>query len=389
MAAMNHVPSVSVSGAQDASQSTIPVSYPDLSGNEEKYALDAIRSSWISSTGPYITRFEQEFAKLCGVRAAISVCNGTIALHLALLTLGVRPGDEVIVPSLTYIATANAVRYIGAVPVFVDVSAETWCLDPTKIEAAITSRTKAIIAVHLYGHPADMDDINRIAAINGLWVIEDAAEAPVAAYKGRPTGSLGAIATFSFYGNKIITCGEGGAVTLNDPALELRARMLRGQGMDPKRRYYFPITGYNFRLTNIACAILCAQLERYQELLKRRHQIFDLYRKLLCEVPGIGFQPAADWATISPWLFSITIAPPFGRARDEVMSGLAEHGIETRPFFIPLHTLPPFQDDPRTRSAHLSVSQELGQTGMNLPTYGALRDEQVERVAEILKRLVR
>ncbi len=195
----------------------IPVAVPDLSGNEEKYAVEAIRSSWISSTGPFVHRFEKEFAELCGTRAAISVCNGTVALHLALLALDVRPGDEVLVPSLTYVATANAVRYVGAEPVFVDVDPGTWCMDPGQLEASITRRTKGIIPVHLYGHPADMDAINHVAAVHGLWVVEDAAEAHLASYKGRKTGSLAPIATFSFYGNKTFTCGEGGAITLNDP----------------------------------------------------------------------------------------------------------------------------------------------------------------------------
>src|SRR4030065_187304 len=181
----------------------IPLAAPDLSGNEEKYVVDAIRSSWIGATGKYVTRFEKEFASLCGVRASIGVCSGTVALHLALLALDVRPGDEVLVPSLTYVATANAVRYIGGEPVFVDIDPETWGLDPRKIEAAITRRTRGIIPVHLYGHPADMDSINHIAAVHGLWVVEDAAEAHLAKYKGRVAGSLARMATFSFYGNKI------------------------------------------------------------------------------------------------------------------------------------------------------------------------------------------
>src|ERR1035437_4092881 len=206
----------------------IPVAMPDLTGNEEKYVVEAIRSSWISSSGPFNQRFEREFAELCGARSAIGVCNGTVALHLAMLALDVRPGDEVLVPSLTYIATANAVRYVGAEPVFVDVDPETWCIDPKLLEEKITRRTKGIIAVHLYGHPADMDAINHTAAIHGLWVVEDAAEAHFAKYKGRPTGGLGDLGTFSFYGNKIITCGEGGAVMVNDPHLELRLRTLRG-----------------------------------------------------------------------------------------------------------------------------------------------------------------
>ncbi len=368
----------------------IPVAQPDLTGNEEAYVVDAIRTSWISSTGAYIQRFEKEFAGICGTRSAISVSNGTVALHLALLTLDVRPGDEVIVPSLTYIATANAVRYVGAEPVFVDVDPETWCLDPRKIEDAITPRTKGIIAVHLYGHPADMDEINHIAGVNGLWVVEDAAEAPLATYKGRPTGSLAPIATFSFYGNKVFTSGEGGALTLSEPGLELRARTLRGQGMDPKRRYFFPVTGYNFRLTNVACAFLCAQLERREQIVGRRRAIYALYRRLLADVPGVGLQPNAPWAQLSPWLFSLTIdSEHFGRTRDEVMAGLASAGIETRPFFIPLHTLPPFREGSRARGENLPVTDRLATNGLNLPTFSTMTDDQVATVVEALRSLTR
>jgi perosamine synthetase len=356
-----------------------------LSGNERQYVLDAIDSSWISSTGKYVQQFENKFAEMCGTRTAIAVCNGTVALHLALLTLDVRPGDEVIVPSLTYIATANAVRYVGGEPVFVDVDPETWCLDPAKIESAITPRTKGIIPVHLYGHPADMDAINHLAAVHGLWVVEDAAEAPLAQYKGRPTGSLARVSTFSFYGNKVITCGEGGALTLNDPLLELRARTLRGQGVDPKRRYYFPVTGYNFRLTNVACAILCAQLERSEKLLQRRREIFARYQELLRHVPGIGFQPTASWATISPWLFCITVdEKKFGSSRNELMRELEERGIETRPFFIPLHRLPPFREGSSKRGEHLPVTDALGDGGINLPTHTFMKEEEIHEVARVI-----
>jgi perosamine synthetase len=367
----------------------IPVARPDLGGNEEKYVVDALRTSWISSTGPYVNRFEKEFAELCGVHSAIAVSNGTVALHLALLALNVRPGDEVIVPSLTYIATANAVRYVGAEPVFVDVTPETWCLDPQKIEEAITPRTRGIIAVHLYGHPADMDAINHIAGVNGFWVLEDAAEAPLATYKDRPTGSLAPIATFSFYGNKILTCGEGGALTLSDPATDLRARTLRSQGMDPKRRYYFPVTGYNYRLTNVACAMLCAQLERRDQLMQRRRQIYLRYQEQLAGLPGIGFQPCASWATISPWLFSLTLdKAASGLSRDQLIAKLAERGIETRPFFIPLHTLPPFREGSRRRGEELPVTTKLGASGLNLPTYSTMSDAQVDRVCAEIRQVI-
>jgi perosamine synthetase len=361
----------------------IPLAVPDLSDKERGYALDAIDSTWISSTGPYVQAFEEEFARLCGAGAAIAVCNGTVALHLALLMLDVRAGDEVIVPSLTYIATANAARYVNAEPVFVDVDPGTWCMDPAKVEQAITRRTRGIIAVHLYGHPADMDAINRIAAVHGLWVVEDAAEAPLATYRGRPTGALGKIGTFSFYGNKIFTCGEGGALTVDDPSLAVRARTLRGQGMDPKRRYYFPVTGYNFRLTNLACAILCGQLERRESILARRRHLFELYRSRLSDVPGLALQPVAEWATLSPWLFSVVVDEArFGPSRDELMAVLAREGIETRPFFHPLHRLPPFREESRRRGEDLPVTDRLASGGMNLPTYAKMTNEQVHRVAD-------
>jgi perosamine synthetase len=364
----------------------IPVAAPDLSGNEELNVVEAIRSSWISSTGSFIDHFESEFARLCDTRGALGVCNGTVALHLALLGLDVRPGNEVLVPSLTYIATANTVRYVGAEPVFVDVDPDTWCIDPKLLEASITRRTKGIIAVHLYGHPADMDAINHIAAVHGLWVVEDAAEAHFAKYKGRPAGGLADLGTFSFYGNKIITCGEGGAVNVNSKHLELRLRTLRGQGMDPQRRYYFPVTGYNFRLTNLAAAILCAQLDRHEQILAGRRRVFATYKELLAGIPGIGFQPVASWAEPAPWLYSITVdRNEYGRSRDELASLLAEKGIDTRPFFLALHKLPPFREESKHRGEVLPLTDALSETGMNLPTFSALTDSQLDYIAGTIR----
>jgi perosamine synthetase len=365
----------------------IPVAKPDLSGNEEQYVLEALRSSWISSTGPFVTRFEKEFAALCGTRGALGVVNGTMALHLALLTVDLRAGDEVLVPSLTYIATANAVRYCGAEPVFVEVDPQTWCMDPGKLEAAITRRTKGVIPVHLYGHPADMDAINHIAATHGLWVVEDAAESHLARYKGRPTGSLAKLGVFSFYGNKVLTSGEGGAITVDDPWLEHRARVLRGQGVDPQRRYFFPITGYNYRLTNLCCALLCAQMERAARMLERRRAIYRRYAELLEGVPGIGFQPVAPWAEPSPWLYCITVdAQAYGRDRDELMALLAAEDIDTRPFFIPVHRLPPFKEASEKRGESLPVTDRLGATGLNLPTYAEMDAADVEAVARAVRK---
>ena len=365
----------------------IPVASVDLSGNEEQYAVDAIRSTWISSTGAYLDRFENEFAGLCNTRSALAVCNGTVALHLALLALDVRPGDEVIVPSLTYVATANAVRYVGAEPVFVDVDPQTWCMDPARVEDAITRRTRGIIPVHLMGHPADMDPITHIAAVNGLWVVEDAAEATLARYKGKVVGGLSDMATFSFFGNKMFTCGEGGAITVNDDRLAKRMRTLRGQGMDPQRRYYFPVTGYNFRLTNLASAILCAQLERREQIIQTRRRIYEVYNRLLSAVPGVTLQPVAPWAELSPWMYACRVEPArFGGSRDQLIGYLADHEIETRPMFVPLHGLPPFREESNKRGEHLPVTDEISTTAIMLPTYNQLTEADQHRIVETIAR---
>lgn len=364
----------------------IPVASADLSGNEERYVLDALRSTWISSTGAYVDRFEHEFAEFAGAASSIAVVNGTAALHLALMGLDVRPGDEVILPSLTYVATANAVRYVGAEPVFVDVDPSTWCLDPAGLEGAITPRTRGVIAVHLYGHPADMDLINRVAGVHGLWVVEDAAEAHGALYRGRPVGGLGRVGAFSFYGNKILTSGEGGALTVNDPQLDVRLRTLRGQGVDPHRRYFFPVVGYNFRLTNLACAILCAQLERYEELAARRQEIFALYEEGLTGLAGLGFQPVAEWADPARWLFCVTVDEEVaGLSRDEIASRLAKDDIDTRPFFIPLHRLPPYRRESEARGERLPHTDRLSLQGLNLPTSTRMSDSDVGKVIESIR----
>ena len=377
-----------VTGSRVAPTARLSVAEADLSGREEEYVIQAIRSTRVSGSGPFVERFEREFADLCGTTAAIATCNGTVALHLALLALDLRPGDEVLVPDLTYVATANAVRYCGAEPVFVDVDPATWCIAPDSLEAHITRRTRGVIPVHLYGHPADMDAINHIAGVHGLWVVEDAAEAHMATYKGRPVGGLAQAATFSFYGNKIFTSGEGGAVTCDDPHLALRMQTLRGQGMDPERQYYFPVTGYNFRLTNVACAILCAQLERRQEILTKREALFDEYRRRLSGIDGVSLQPQASWAVPAPWLFSVTIdSQRFGQTRDSVARALAEAGVETRPFFIPLHLLPPFREAALARGVSYPVSEYLGAAGLNLPTHAGVRPDDVELIAGVVREL--
>lgn len=369
---------------------TIPVSMPDLSGNEQAYAADAVASSWISSSGKYLDRFQQEFADSSGCRFALGTSNGTTALHLALAALGVGPGDEVIVPSMTYIATANAVTYCGAEPVFVDIEPTTWCLDPTKIEDAITPRTKGIIPVHLLGHPADMDAILEVARVHGLWVVEDAAQATFATYRGRVVGSMGRAATFSFFGNKILTSGEGGAVTFQDPQLEHRMSMLRGQGMDPGKRYHFPIVGYNYRMTNVAAAILCGQMERREQLIARRRHIVELYAEALADIPGIALRDDASWAGVAPWMASCVVDPGrFGCTRDDLADALKRTGIDTRPMFIPIHRLPPYRHAARKRRTALPVTDRLGALGLMLPTFTQLADADVLRISDSIRQIGR
>lgn len=363
----------------------IPVAIPDLSGNEERYVLEAVKSTWISSSGAFLDRFEKEFAAACETKHCLAVSNGTVALHLALLALDVQPGDEVLVPALTYIATANAVRYMGAVPVFVDVDPETWCIDPAQLSDAITPRTKGIIAVHLYGHPADMDAINQVAKAHNLWVVEDAAEAHMGEYKGRRVGSLADIATFSFFGNKVFTSGEGGAITFNDDALLEHAKMLRSQGNDPHQRYVHQIVGYNYRMTNLAAAILCAQIERADEILKRRREIFATYDRNLKGVPGIQLQPSASWAKLTPWIYCLTVDPiRYGATRDQLASYLRENGVDSRPFFPGMHQQPPYLDFAATQNTPLPQSEHLSATGLNLPTFTDLTDAQIQAICNLV-----
>ena len=300
--------------------------------------------------------------------------------------MNVQPGDEVIVPSMTYIATANAIRYCGGTPVFIDVDSDTWCITAAAIEAAITPRTRGVIVVHLLGQPADMDPIMKVASTHGLWVVEDAAEAPFATYKGRTVGSIGHAGTFSFYGNKLLTSGEGGAITFQEPHMERRYRMLRGQGMDPDRRYYFPIIGFNYRLTNVAAALLCGQMERRGAILERRRRIWSRYVESLAGVPGITLRAGNDWSEISPWMFACLVDErTFGVGRDQLATALHDQRIETRPMFVPLHSLPPYRQ--AGPAPHLPVTDGIGESGIMLPTYSALTDHDLDRICDVISRI--
>jgi perosamine synthetase len=364
----------------------IPISNPSLAGNELKYVTDCLTSGWVSSVGSYVTRFEEAFAGFCGSAHAVTCSNGTTALHLALLALGVKAGDEVIVPTLTYVATANAVAYCGATPVFVDAEPATWNMDPGRMEGLVTERTKGIIVVHLFGHPVDMDPILALARRRGLFVLEDAAEAHGAEYKGRRVGSLGDVATFSFFGNKIITTGEGGMVTTNDSALAAEVRRLKNHGMDPGRKYWFETVGYNYRLTNVASAIGLAQLERIDWHLARRQEIASWYRTLLADVPGLSWQAEMEWARHVWWLFTIVIDESVPLGRFEALTGLAQRGVEGRQIVYPIHQLPPYRA--AAHHGRFPVSERVVDRGVHLPTWSGLTREQVEEVCRAVRACV-
>lgn len=372
-----------VANSKPATMPRIPVAAPVLDGRETEYVMECMQTSWISSNGRFIRAFEEAFAKLCGVKHAIATNNGTTALHLALVALDLKPGDEVIVPTLTYIASANAVRYCGATPVFVDNDPVTFNIDPVDVAAKITSRTRGIMPVHLYGHPADMDPLLDLAKKHNLFVLEDAAEAVAALYKGRPTGSLGDCATFSFFGNKIITTGEGGMVTTNDDALAERLRLFRGQGMDPQRRYWFPVIGYNYRMTNIQAAIGLGQIERIDHHLAVRQSIADAYHRKLEKLSDRIVLPRAEtWARHVYWMYTIVLRDDVKRSRDEVMARMDAQGVETRPVFYPMHVMPPYFEHGANK---YPVAERSAARGINLPTHGALSDQDIDRVVAALE----
>jgi perosamine synthetase len=366
-----------------AQRPRIAVAQPVLRGNEKRYVNECLDTNWISSIGPFISRFEEGFASFCGVKHAIACANGTVALHAALLAHGVGPGDEVLIPTLTFIATANAVKYCGATPVFVDSEPTTWCMDPADLARKVTPRTRGIVPVHLYGHPADMDPILEVARRHGLFVSEDAAEAHGATYKGRAVGGLADSAVFSFFGNKIITTGEGGMVVTNDDAFAGLVRQLKGQGMDPARRYWFPMVGYNYRMTNIQAAIGLAQLEVVEEQLAARRRVAEWYDSRLRGLADrLEVQPRAPWARHVHWMYSAILSGSARIERDALLKALDADGIETRPIFYPMHVLPPYLDPARPA---LPVAERLAARGLNLPTHGALREEDVDYVCERLR----
>ncbi len=361
----------------------IPVCEPWLAGNELKYITEAVETNWISSAGGYIHRFEALFAEKMGARYGVACANGTVALHLALATLGLEPGDEVIIPTFTMIATANAVTYLGARPVLVDSEPVTWNMDVNQVEAKITRRTRAIIPVHTYGHPVDMDALNGIAQKHGLFVLEDAAEAHGAQYKGRPVGSLGDAACFSFYGNKIITTGEGGMVTTNREDVARLAWNLRDHAFSTERHFWHKFVGYNYRMTNLQAAIGLAQTEQLEKFVVARRANAAYYTQLLRRIPGIVTPPEASWATNVFWMYGILLEKEFGLTRDQLRQALARRGIETRTFFIPMHCQPIYFD--HYRGERYPVAEDLCRRGLYLPSASSLTREDIEAVVAAIQ----
>jgi len=362
----------------------IPVSEPSLTGNELRYVAECVESNWISSAGPFVRRFEEQFATAVGCQHGVSCCSGTTALHLAMAALGIGPGDEVLLPTFTMIATASAVHYVGATPVLIDAEPVTCNMDVAQIEARITSRTKAIIVVHTYGHPADMDSIMDIARRHHLYVVEDAAEAHGAEYHGRPVGSLGDVACFSFYANKIITTGEGGMVTSNNREIAATARRLRDHAFSDERHFWHQYRGFSYRMTSLQAAVGVAQTERLAELVAQRRAMAALYRNCLQHVPGLTLPGELPGVKSVFWMYGLLIESDFGCRRDELRDRLARIGIETRTFFVPVHLQPVCftHYDPSL----YPVADALCVKGMYLPSSAGVSEAEIRYIADAVAR---
>jgi perosamine synthetase len=360
-----------------AVQPVIPVYRPDLSGNERAYVLNCVDSTWISSLGAYINNFEAAIARITGAQHATAVCNGTVALHLPLHCMGIGPGDEVIVPAFTYIASVNTIAQTGATPVFVESRAGDWLLDPEDVERRITTRTKAIMPVHLYGGACDMPGIMEIARRRSVRVLEDAAEALGTTLHGRHVGTFGDAGTFSFFGNKTITTGEGGMVVTNDDDLAAQLRVVKGQGQSLTRRYWHDVLGFNYRMTNICAAIGLAQTERLPQIITAKKRLAQFYKDTLAALP-VTFQAPTDGVESADWLVSLLL--PVGTDRDRLMADMQEAGVETRPVFFPAHHMPMYRQD-----LHFPVAEDIAARGISLPSFPALTEDELGRVCEALK----
>jgi len=363
----------------------ISVAAPNLGREELNNVIKAVKSSWISSRGEYINKFEKEFARYLGVRYATTVSSGTTGLHLALLALKIKKGNEVIIPDLTYVATANAVKYVGAQPVMVDVEPDYWCIDPTAILKAISKRTKAIIPVHLYGNVAAMTEILKIAKKYHLYVVEDAAEAHGAEYKGKKAGSFGDVGVFSFFGNKIMTTGEGGMVVTNNKKIYERVSFLKNQAQSPNNKYWHPEIGFNYRMTNLQAAVGCAQLGKINSLINKKRKIFQWYKKYLSGLKDITLNQERKNTKSVYWMTSLVLGRNIRKKipRDALMKLLKKDGIETRPFFYPISKMPMYRKE---RHYPNFIAYNLSQNGLNLPSGTNLTEKDVKFVCQTLKK---
>lgn len=367
----------------------IPLSNLDLSSIEVRYAEEAVRSGWISSNGQYLSRAELAWAAYCGSAFCTLVCNGTAALHLALMCMDLQPGDEVIVPGMTFVSPAAVVARMQGLPVFADVEDVSWCIDPEAIELLVTAKTRGVIAVDVLGHPADFDRLRTVCEKYNLFLIEDAAEAHGSRYKGRRTGSLGDISTFSFFANKTLGCGEGGAILTSDSALYEKAVMLKNHGMTKVRPYWHEYVGDNFRMTNVIAGILLGQIERANELTQKRAHVSKLYRKGLAGLSELELRPVAKWAEVVPWLEVLRVLPEAGITRDEMVCALRAEGIDARALWTPLVELPPYRQICEKRGIITPKAKELLGQLLWLPTASTMTDEQVQIVIDAVTKAVK
>jgi len=366
----------------------IPVNQPLLDGNEKKYLQECIDTGWISSEGPFVKKFEDKFSKRIGRKFGVAVCNGSAALEAAVIAAGIKEGDEVIMPSFTIISCASAVVRAGGIPVLVDCEGDTFNIDAEKIKEKITKKTKAIMVVHIYGLPSDMDKITLIAMENNLKIIEDAAEVIGQTYNGKPCGSFGEISTFSFYPNKHITTGEGGMIVTDDEGIAERCRSLRNLCFGTKKRSMHNEMGFNFRMTNLQAAVGLAQLERLDEFICRKRHIGKLYNDLLQSVSGIDL-PVEEkkFAKNIYWVFGIVINDSKKHSADFIIKKLAENKIGTRPFFYPMHLQPVFKNMNLFADESYPVSERIAEQGFYIPSGLGLKDEQIEYTSEVLKKI--
>lgn len=358
----------------------IPVNEPAFTEREKELLVQCVETGWISSEGPFVRRFEEMFAEFVGVKHGVAVSSGTAAIEVGIAALELETGDEVIMPSFTIISCAMAIIRNGLRPVLVDSESKTWNMDLNQVADKITPRTKAIMPVHIYGHPVEMDPLLELAEEHGLYVIEDAAEVHGAEYKGRKCGSMGHMAAFSFYANKIVTTGEGGMVVTDDNHLSGRLRSLRNLCFRPERRFEHQKLGYNFRMTNLQAAVGVAQMERIDELLKRKIWQGKEYRKRLKNIDGIKLQAVKDWARPVYWINGIVLHDDVPMDAFELASRLSERGVQTRPFFRPMHEQPIFQKMGLFNEEHYPVSEQLARRGLYLPSGMALTEEQIDTV---------